>query len=551
MPTRVPFVRRAYDGSQSSARLSDLMRYRGSRQADAIREQGNISAQMWSGIGNNIANATGQIAQHLGNADETKLKKLRAERELKFEQLLNESDGMDPTDFIAKLRSIDPDKAVAMEKAQRTQLKEGVDLQVSQYTLAGKKIEAASSLLASLETVPEADRPAAYQSIAPKIRELVGPELGARVPPDYDPAFVETATQWGMSTTEKLRLRTEAFTRLTTETKNAAEADKNARDFLVKFLPSADTPEEWAEAIKTAKASGAKPETIAVFGEQFSPEALERVSQVAVGPQKSERGDFNEYLDTYAREKGQPRASLTTRQIEDARQRYGNADNDPTLRAVRELTLQSAQTKAGTLPPAQQRRVNALADQFKADPAVKRATVIGEAVNFVQSLDPNSQSPADDQALIYAFAKAMDPESVVREGEYATVQKYAQSWVQNMGFNAARVLSNSEFLSESARKNMKATIQQKFDASRKSYDNARTEYAKQIDRVTGTNDGVEHLIDYAGAFPKATNPPPPPQSTAPAAPKAPPKVNDIVMWNGKRQRVKAIVNGELILVDPQ
>jgi hypothetical protein len=29
--------------------------------------------------------------------------------------------------------------------------------------------------------------------------------------------------------------------------------------------------------------------------------------------------------------------------------------------------------------------------------------------------------------MVYAFAKIMDPESVVREGEYETVKKYSQS----------------------------------------------------------------------------------------------------------------------------
>ena len=45
----------------------------------------------------------------------------------------------------------------------------------------------------------------------------------------------------------------------------------------------------------------------------------------------------------------------------------------------------------------------------------------------------------NDQALIYAFAKAMDPTSSVREGEYATVQKYAQSFANQLGFDVNRL----------------------------------------------------------------------------------------------------------------
>lgn len=41
-----------------------------------------------------------------------------------------------------------------------------------------------------------------------------------------------------------------------------------------------------------------------------------------------------------------------------------------------------------------------------------------------------ADSGTDDQALIYTFAKVMDPNSVVRESEYDTVQRFSQSLAQ-------------------------------------------------------------------------------------------------------------------------
>ena len=45
----------------------------------------------------------------------------------------------------------------------------------------------------------------------------------------------------------------------------------------------------------------------------------------------------------------------------------------------------------------------------------------------IQTARTLADSDTDDQALIYTFAKVMDPNSVVRESEYQTVQDYSQS----------------------------------------------------------------------------------------------------------------------------
>jgi hypothetical protein len=87
----------------------------------------------------------------------------------------------------------------------------------------------------------------------------------------------------------------------------------------------------------------------------------------------------------------------------------------------------------GGLSNQQNTRVNQITGQFDNEPIVKNYNIIAEGKAFVDSISNNTQNPADQQGLIYAFAKAMDPNSVVREGEYATVQKYAQSWAQSCG----------------------------------------------------------------------------------------------------------------------
>jgi hypothetical protein len=148
-----------------------------------------------------------------------------------------------------------------------------------------------------------------------------------------------------------------------------------------------------------------------------------------------------------------------------------------------------------------QRLIAAKAKGFEANPIVKKTQTMAEAVSFADGLNPKTTNPADDQALIYAFAKGMDPDSVVREGEYATVQKYAQSWADKFGFDAKRVFSNTAFLTPQARANMKTTIRAKYEAGRKQYDNVRKEYGRQIERVTKQPGGIDELVDFAAAFP--------------------------------------------------
>ena len=216
-------------------------------------------------------------------------------------------------------------------------------------------------------------------------------------------------------------------------------------------------------------------------------------------------GYFSDFLEIAQSEGKRITPELRIELRDKARRKAKEADDlgpDPTLQAIRELTLQNARNAPrNALPPAVQRRVDAKAKAFDAQPAVRRVQTLAEAVSFTKSLDPNTTNPADDQALIYAFAKAMDPDSVVREGEYATVQKYAQSWASSFGFNAQRIFSNTQFLTPQSRANMKATIEKRFAAGKGQYDNLRKSYASQINRIVGSNEGDDYLIDYAAGFP--------------------------------------------------
>jgi len=141
-------------------------------------------------------------------------------------------------------------------------------------------------------------------------------------------------------------------------------------------------------------------------------------------------------------------------------------------------------------------RVGTIANSFDNEPIVKNYNTVQEGFQTISNIGVNTNSPADDIAFIYAFAKIMDPNSVVREGEYNTIQKYAQTWADNFGFKAKRIFSNTNFLTPDAKQKMLNALQPKVDTISQQYDNVYNEYGRRIDKQTGQTDGADYLTQY-------------------------------------------------------
>lgn len=149
----------------------------------------------------------------------------------------------------------------------------------------------------------------------------------------------------------------------------------------------------------------------------------------------------------------------------------------------------------------------AIVSQFDGEAISKKYNIVADGNNYAQSIDPNTKNAAEHQALIYGLAKALDPDSVVREGEYATIQKYSQSWLEAFGFNAQRVINNQGLLSADAIKKVQGVIKEKHNSIEAQYQNLYSEYARRIDAATGaTGKGTEMLTDYSKAFKAQSDP---------------------------------------------
>jgi len=146
-------------------------------------------------------------------------------------------------------------------------------------------------------------------------------------------------------------------------------------------------------------------------------------------------------------------------------------------------------------------QMGSLRRNFMNSQIVKRYNWVADAVNFASKIDPNSQSAADHQALIYQFAKAMDPESVVREGEYKTVQKYSQAWKQQFGLDLQRIVDNKGLLAPDAIAKLQKTMIDRYNSTKQEYVNFRSEMGRIMDESSGSLGNEATLPDYGAAYP--------------------------------------------------
>ena len=153
--------------------------------------------------------------------------------------------------------------------------------------------------------------------------------------------------------------------------------------------------------------------------------------------------------------------------------------------------------KLGNLSPSLQATVRTIIGQFDNEQTVKNYQTSAEAIDALKTA---GSSPTDDIQRIYAFAKVMDPNSVVREGEYKTIQDYSTALLERVGLKARRIFDNSGFLTQEARGFMLRTLQNRLSSSERAQKNIYNEYARRINKITGGTDCAEYLTDYSKPF---------------------------------------------------
>lgn len=139
-------------------------------------------------------------------------------------------------------------------------------------------------------------------------------------------------------------------------------------------------------------------------------------------------------------------------------------------------------------------------DKFGNTPIVKKYNDIVSAANFINATDPNSQNAAAHQAMVYNFAKMLDPDSVVREGEYNTVKKYSQSLLSRYGGEIKQAVNGTGFLSPGAIQAIQEETKNRVNAYTPQYTNIKKQYSNRIKNISGQDVGDMVLSDYEEGY---------------------------------------------------
>lgn len=176
----------------------------------------------------------------------------------------------------------------------------------------------------------------------------------------------------------------------------------------------------------------------------------------------------------------------------------GNALVDPTSGKV--IYQGKEDTYGGVLaklPTSIQNRVISQANNFGSSDIVKRYNAVADGINLINGIPTNTTNPADHQTIVYAFAKSLDPDSVVREGEYATIKKYAQSLLDKFGKEISNAISGTGFLSQNAISNIKSTMNNNFNSRKPAYESLYEQQKNIINSIAGFDVADEIMVDYS------------------------------------------------------
>jgi hypothetical protein len=149
-------------------------------------------------------------------------------------------------------------------------------------------------------------------------------------------------------------------------------------------------------------------------------------------------------------------------------------------------------------------RADKLRDEFNAMPTVKDFKEVRDKVADVKAIvDTGIQGPAD-LAIVFAFMKALDPSSVVRESEYSSAAQsggiFRGTWEK---FNGA--FQEGQFLPEDVKQDFLTLVQSSLNTKRKSFEQDLGRYndlaqKSGVDTDYVTYDYTEGIDEILGGY---------------------------------------------------
>ena len=152
-----------------------------------------------------------------------------------------------------------------------------------------------------------------------------------------------------------------------------------------------------------------------------------------------------------------------------------------------------------------QKRVDSYSDDYSKNPNVQSAFKFAPLLRQYDTVKVSDLSSSQRQGIISDYAKALDPDSVVREWEYATVAKYSSSFWEKTLSEINQFLSGNGTLSDAAAQKVIDAIKSRGKNYVEQEKNVRNQYIEKINRATGYKDGDTQLV-YPDYSTQSTNP---------------------------------------------
>ena len=175
--------------------------------------------------------------------------------------------------------------------------------------------------------------------------------------------------------------------------------------------------------------------------------------------------------------------------------------NELELRLTKEATDKAeADAAAGIIPPEAVAVAQTINKDFEDEPIVKAYNEGLQKYIVLEDTLENGIDGIQDLQLVYAFMKAVDPESVVRESEFATAADTGNIF-QGAYARFNKAFGTGGFLPEEVKNDFIRSARASFDAQNTQYYNVKNEKAKQINQRLGISNGADYLTSYESAAP--------------------------------------------------
>lgn len=147
-------------------------------------------------------------------------------------------------------------------------------------------------------------------------------------------------------------------------------------------------------------------------------------------------------------------------------------------------------------------QITGLARQFDSTPIVKNYNEVANRLATVNSVLSKGLGGPEDLTVVYEFMKALDPTSVVREGEYDKAASagniFAGAYAKFNGY----LKPNGGFLPPQVKTAFKSIIESKLGAASQQVKALHKDYARRIGVLAGKpGTGEEYLTDYTQLIP--------------------------------------------------